>query len=362
MRIHMTGSEWFGTTRGGLNRYFTDLYEALASTDGVDVSAYAFGEPAVGGSTWGQPTGSTGARVRASMSPLPERGVIVDRHFALYGPPALGRRHGTRLVTHFHGPWAAESAMSGESSKSVRAKHLWERLRYNRSDLFVVLSNCFRDVLINDYRVDPTRIAVIPPGVDLTRFSRPATQLDDTGEHIGPPVVLCVRRLERRMGIDVLLRAWDSVRAEVPDAELVVIGTGGEDKALREQADAGGHPGSVTFVGNASDDELAAAYRRASITVVPTRALEGFGLIALESLAAGRAPIVTDVGGLPDSVRGFDDSLIVAPDDEQALGDRIVRALKGERPTANQCRSRAEEFTWNRCVSRHREVYSELNP
>jgi glycosyltransferase involved in cell wall biosynthesis len=293
------------------------------------------------------------------MSPRPDRGVIVDRHFALYGPPVFGRRGGTRLVTHFHGPWAAESAMSGESSRSVRAKYLWERARYNRSDLFVVLSNHFRDVLVDDYRAEPERIVVIPPGVDTTRFSRPAAGPDEVGDD-GPPVVLCVRRLERRMGIDVLLRAWDSVRAEVHDAELVIIGTGGEEGALRQQAGTCAHPSSVTFAGNASDDELAQAYRRASITVVPTRALEGFGLIALESLAAGRAPIVTDVGGLPDSVRGFDESLIVSPDNEQMLGERIVRALKGERPTPDQCRTRAAEFTWSRCVQRHLTAYAEL--
>jgi glycosyltransferase involved in cell wall biosynthesis len=359
MRIHMTGSEWFGTARGGLNRYFTDLYEALSPADGIDVSAYAFGEPPPGGSTWGEPVGSTKARVRASMSPLPPRGAIVDRHFALYGPPAIGRRRGTRLVTHFHGPWAAESAMSGESSRAVRAKYLFERGRYHRSDLFVVLSNTFRDVLIEDYRVDPELIAVIPPGVDLARFAAPAVAGEGDAED-GPPVVLCVRRLERRMGIDVLLRAWDEVRSEVDDAELVIIGTGGEEAALREQAAAGAHAASVTFVGNASDDQLAQAYRRASITVVPTRALEGFGLIALESMAAGRAPIVTDVGGLPDSVRGFDDSLIVPPDDADALGDRMVRALKGERPSPGECRSRAEQFTWGQCVERHRRAYSEI--
>ena len=362
MRIHMTGSEWFGTARGGLNRYFTDLFEALTVADGIDVSGYAFGDPPAGGSSWGDPVGGTAARVRASLTPLPERGAILDRHFALYGPPAVGRRNGTRLVTHFHGPWSAESAMSGESAGAARAKYLFERGRYGRSDLFVVLSDHFRDVLVEDYRVDLDRIAVIPPGVDLARFTDPGSTANVPGSRDGPPVVLCVRRLERRMGIDVLLQAWDSVRTQIDDAELVIIGTGSEEAALRAQAEAGGHPASVTFVGNASDAELAQAYRRASITVVPTRALEGFGLIALESMAAGRAPIVTDVGGLPDSVRGFDDSLILAPEDADALGDRIVRALMGERPSPSECRARAEEFTWERCVERHRLAYSVIAP
>lgn len=350
----MTGSEWFGTTRGGLNRYFTDLAEALIATEGVDVSAYAFGEAPAGGDSWGEPTGSTLSRVRASWAPRPARGAIVDRHFALYGPPVLGRgRTGTRLVTHFHGPWAAESAMSGEAGAAVRAKHLWERRRYSGSDLVIVLTHYVRDLLVADYGIDPALIEIIPPGVDLERFTLAATE--PTADR---PTVLCVRRLERRMGIDILLDAWAQVRSEISDAELMIVGTGTEDKALREQAEAGGHSGSVAFVGNASDADLVEAYRRAAVTVVPTRALEGFGLIALESLAAGRAPIVTDAGGLPDSVRGFDDSLIVPTGDPGALADRLVRAIKGERPSAAECRSRAAEFSWDRCVDRHLRAYA----
>lgn len=352
----MTGSEWFGTTRGGLNRYFTDFAQALIATEGVDVSAYAFGEAPAGGHSWGEPTGSTLARVRASLSPRPVPGTIVDRHFALYGPPVLGRRRtGTRLVTHFHGPWAAESAMSGEAGAAVRAKHLWERRRYSGSDLVIVLTQYVRDLLISDYRIDPALVEVIPPGVDLERFTlAPAEPATDR------PTVLCVRRLERRMGIDILLDAWPQVRSEISDAELVIVGTGAEDKALREQAAATGHSDSVRFVGNASDADLVEAYRRAAVTVVPTRALEGFGLIALESLAAGRAPIVTDAGGLPDSIRGFDDSLIVPTGDPGALADRLVRAIEGERPSAADCRSRAAEYSWDRCVERHVQAYSRI--
>ncbi|PXW35279.1 UNVERIFIED_CONTAM: glycosyltransferase involved in cell wall biosynthesis [Williamsia faeni] len=356
MDIQMAGSEWFGTSRGGLNRYFTDLAQALIATEGVDVSAFAFGRPPAGAHSWGAPTGSTLSRVRASMSPSPRPGTIVDRHFALYGPPVLGRRRGTRLVTHFHGPWAAESAVGGENAAAVRAKYLWERRRYAGSDLVVVLTEYVRNLLVNDYRVDPAIIEVIPPGVDLERFS-----LATDEPSADRPIVLCVRRLERRMGIDVLIDAWGAVRAEIPDAELLIVGTGTEGAALREQAAGTGCGESVSFAGNASDIELADAYRQATVTVVPTRALEGFGLIALESLAAGRAPIVTDTGGLPDSVRGFDDSLIVPSEDTVAIADRLVRAIKGERPSAAECRSRAAEFTWDRCVDRHLKAYSRFD-
>jgi glycosyltransferase involved in cell wall biosynthesis len=355
LRVHMTGSAWFPTVPGGLNRYFTDLYRALESHSELDVSAAAFGDPAHGGRSWGPPTGSTLRRARAAFvdgSPLPRRAVL-DRHFCLYGRPALDRRGRHPLVVHFHGPWAAESRASGSGEAAVRVKYWIERIRYLGADRYVVLSGHFRDLLVESYRVPEHKIRVIPPGVDLDRFRvlpRP-----------GPSrTVLCVRRLERRMGIDVLIRAWPAVLTVRPDARLVIVGTGREEFALRARVEASGLDGSISFEGRATDARLVQLYAGASLTVVPSVELEGFGLIALESLAAGRAPIVTDCGGLPDSVRGLDPTLIVPPNDASALANRIVRALDGDLPEPDRCRTHAESFSWDTAAERHVAMYREL--
>ncbi|WP_067860940.1 glycosyltransferase family 4 protein [Nocardia shimofusensis] len=347
----MCGSEWFGAAAGGLNRYFTDLYAALALRADLSVTAAAFGDPPEGGSSWGPVGGSTRQRVRtARRDPVARTGesLILDRHFALYGPPR--GRH--RLVVHFHGPWAAESAAAGQGSTAVRTKYLVERVRMLRADRFVVLSEHMRAVLADDYGVDPRAVEVIAPGVDLDRFRLAAPATEDR------PIVLCVRRLENRMGIDVLLRAWPAVRAAHPWARLVVVGTGTAEPALRARAETLGD--AVWFTGRVGDDELAELYSRAALTVVPSVALEGFGLIALESLAAGRAPVVTDCGGLPDSVRGLDPSLIVAGGDADALAARLVEALDGKLPDAAACRAHAETFSWAAAAERHAVLYREL--
>lgn len=351
MAVHMTGTEWFGTGRGGLNRYFTDLFAAMRDRDDVRVSASAFGDAPAGGSSWGDLTGSTPSRVANSRSGRVPSDAVLDRHFALYGPAA--RTHDGPVVTHFHGPWAAESEAAGESRFAVVAKRAVERRRYRGSDLYVVLSRHFRDVLIDRYHVSSDLVRVIPPGVDLQRFR--STEVPDAA-----PVVLCVRRLERRMGIDVLLTAWPAVRHAHPEATLVIVGTGGAESELRAQAAAMDESSSIHFEGATTDEQLTGLYRRSTITVVPTRTLEGFGLIALESLAAGRAPVVTDVGGLPDSVRGFDDSLVVASDDHRALAERISGALAGDRPSPGACRERAERFAWSNCVESHLTAYRGL--
>ncbi|PKV98238.1 glycosyltransferase family 4 protein [Nocardia fluminea] len=352
----MTGSEWFGATPGGLNRYFTDLYRALVRQPGMTVTAAAFGtaDDASAGS-WGPTGGSTLHRARTALLARAELapGTVLDRHFCLYGPLARTTTTKLPLVVHFHGPWAQESAMAGESSRAVRAKYLFERLRYRGADRFIVLSGHFRDVLERDYHVPADRISIIAPGVDLDRFR--VAPLDAAAP---TRTVLCVRRLERRMGIDVLLRAWPRVTAAHPDARLVVVGTGTAEAELR--AEAAGLAGTVEFTGRVGDDELTDLYAAAAVSVVPTVALEGFGLIALESLAAGRAPIVTDCGGLPDAVRGLDPTLVVPAGEPDALAARLVAALDGTIPDPATCRAHARTFSWDIAAERHAALYREL--
>lgn len=353
LRIHMTGSEWFGSRAGGLNRYFESLFIALTRRDDVHVTADAFGEPvASGAGSWGPTTLGTLPRVRSSWSrPAIPAGAIVDRHFSLYGP----LRGPARNVFHFHGPWAQESAVAGDTWLQARAKYLIERLSHARVEKFIVLADAFRDVLIDDYGVSESRIAVLPPGVDLEKFRiRTSTEPSE-------PIVLCVRRLERRMGIDVLLHAWSCLASHASGVKLVIVGTGSEESSLRELVNDLGLESRVQFAGRVSEKELVDLYSRALFTVVPSVALEGFGLIALESLAAGRAPIVTNCGGLPDSVQGFDESLIVQKNDVAALAQRLESALAGDVPDAERCRAHAETFSWDQVAERHVRLYREIS-
>lgn len=353
LSIDMYGSEWFRTRSGGLNRYFTELFTALQRRTDVSVRGFAFGSPPANGETWGPAGLGLPGRIRASRRHRVHTTQVIDRHFALYG--TFGRRMvGTVHIEHFQGPWAAESLVAGESVLSVVIKRTIERLRYRRVQHFIVLSRSFAQILITDFGIPPERISVIPPGVDVNRFSLTDAPREDS------PRVLCVRRLENRMGIDVLLRAWPSVLEVVPDARLEIIGTGTAEARLHELAEVLGLGDSVTFRGAVSDDDLHAAYAKSWVTVVPTLALEGFGLIALESLASGRPPIVTNCGGLPDAVEGLDGTLVVPAGDSAALAARIADALNGNVPTEFECRIHAERFSWDEVASRHVDLYWSL--
>lgn len=357
MRVSMLGSEWFDSRPGGLNRYFADLVQALVDHPDVEVDAAAFGAPPPGGRSIGRTGQPMVGRLRATSAFLARAAAdVVDTHFALYGAPAGLRRPArtkTRIV-HFHGPWAGESRVAGAGQLTATLKRSVERLSYAGADHLIVLSTAFRDVLAERYAIDPHRISVIPPGVDVERFTEhPDTDIDRRD-------IVVVRRLERRMGIDRLLRAWAQIQRAYPESRLVVVGDGSERSALVDAAQSLGITHRVVFTGRLPEHELVAQYQRAVVSVVPSLALEGFGLIALESLACGTPVIVTDCGGLPDGVRGLDPSLIVPPDDVDALAARLSRALEGDVPGRASARAHATTFSWAAVADKHVQLYRDV--
>ncbi|RVU27515.1 glycosyltransferase family 1 protein [Streptomyces antnestii] len=154
---------------------------------------------------------------------------------------------------------------------------------------------------------------VIPNGVDLTRFA-PATEPRTATTD---PLVVCVGRICRQKGQDVLVRAWPLVQERFPRARLVLVGDGPDAAALRRQATA-----AVRFVG--ADDPVP-WYRQADLVVLPSR-WEGMALSPLEAMACGRPAVVTDVDGARESMPAdLAPHCLVPPDDPAAL----ARALTG---------------------------------
>jgi glycosyltransferase involved in cell wall biosynthesis len=294
----------------------------------------------------------------------------VDAHFALYAfaPKLLGWFRRRPLIVHFQGPWADESVVAGDGAVKAWVKRSVERAVYRDARGTIVLSNAFKRLLVERYRVSPWSVCVIRPGVDLDGFcpGDPDAARKQVGIPAGARVVVTVRRLVPRMGIDVLLRAWPGIVNRYPDAVLAVVGDGPARRRLEELAGCLGISGSVRFVGRIEDPRLLVAwYRAAEVSVVPSTALEGYGLIVLESLACGTPVVATDVGGLPEALAPLDPTLVVRAGDVSALESRLVDALDGQGnfPTAEECRAYAEEFSWSRAAQARRAFYeSALKP
>ena len=363
----MLGMGWFPDSLGGLDRYYRELLEALPEARGVVIGPAhdaparltAVADPA--GPLLGRLAGYSRAARRAARE-----ADVLDAHFALYALLPLRSQALRRfpVVFHFHGPWAQENVEAGDSSGArLRLRRALERSALRRADAVIVLSGAFRRVLVERYRIRPWDVRVWRPGVDATKFApgdREAAR-SELGLPDGAFVVVCARRLVARMGIGCLLDAWGQLEGSLaPGSTLLLVGDGPLRAALEERAGRAPLAGRVRVLGRVSDEQLVQAYRAADVAVVPTLAVEGFGLVVLEAGACGTPSIVTDVGGLPEAAAGLDRSLIVEAGNAEALAFRLQAAGRGVLPSRAATRAHAEEHDWQALAERHRRLYQRL--
>ena len=373
MRVFEIGMHWFPEGGGGADRYFYGLVSELVRHDS-SASAFVFGEGR---------TGEAGSQVHflgSRKQSLPQRfrrlrkGVkeeisrgsgplLLASHFALYGFPLLDVLWRNPHVVHFHGPWADEAAAEGESGRAVYFKQGIERATYATARRFVVLSKAFRDVLVRRYRVREDRVDIVPGGVQADTFNTRLSRAE-AREKLGWPkdrvILITVRRLARRMGLENFIDAVNQLREKEPGILAVLAGTGplsGELAALVEQRNLKEH---VKLAGFVPDVDLPLAYRAADLSVVPSIALEGFGLVVLESLAAGTPVIVTPIGGLPEVVRGLSKDLILDGSSTSHLAEGLAARLNalGKLPSEAACQAYAKDnFDWPVIAKRVVHVY-----
>ena len=370
------GMGWHDEQPGGLNRMVANLLRHLPD---VRVSAQAL----VAGSADVERLSHGRARAFARHSdPLPLRVIragaairasvrstkpdVVALHFALFG--LLGGRafRRTPLVVHFHGPWAHEGVVEGGSRRAVAAKLWVEKSAYRPASRFITLSEAFAQVLERQYGVDRAMVRVVPGGVDTERFepSLPRAQARHRlGLPLQRPIVLAVRRLTRRMGLQDLVTAFATVRQRVPDALLVIAGSGPLFATLAAQIGELGLDDHVRLLGRVPDGQLPSLYRAADLSIVPSTALEGFGLTTVESLASGTPVLVAPVGGLPEVVSELSESLILPEMGAAAMAERLADALlsPSSLPSPDECVTYARRrFAWPVIARQVRSVYSEV--
>jgi asparagine synthase (glutamine-hydrolysing) len=375
LRTLQLGMEWFPEKPGGLNRVYFELVKHLPQAN-VEVHGLVAGTAQVTATSGGMIEGFAPhsqslvprlLAVRRSANALlhGDPKLLVVSHFALYTAPLLDAIAGHPMVVHFQGPWGLEGGAERQSAITVRAKTAVERAVYRRASAFIVLSRPFGQILERRFGVPAHKIHVIPGGVDVSRFAIRESRAECRAALGWPqdrPIVLAVRRLMRRMGLDDLVSAATLLRERVPNVLVLIAGTGPVRGELERQIISLGLGDTVRLLGFVPDEQLPAAYRAADLSVVPTVALEGFGLIVVESLAAGTPCLVTPVGGLPEAVSGLSHSLVLRATGAEAIAAGLGDALTGVTPlpTARDCVAFARRnFDWPVIAERVRLVYEE---
>lgn len=369
------GDQWPSDRPGGLNSYYADLLRHLPAHNVSNIGLVVGTEAvqAVSGGfarAFARPDAPLLKRLiaarRAGQTEL--RNVSIDMiavHFALYGMPLLDRLSQRSTVIHFHGPWASESGVEGSRSVGTRVKKMFEEKVYATGRRIIVLSEAFRREVTTQFGISDAKVHVVPGGVDIERF-QPAAARTHARAKLGWPgdrrIFLSVRRLVRRMGLENLIEAVRLLSTERDDFLLYIGGSGPLDSELRERIKEAALEHRVRLLGRLSDEDLPIAYQAADLTIVPSQALEGFGLTVVESLACGTPVCATPVGGLPEILSPFAPQCILTDTSVAAVAEMLRTILREPSmlPSREDCRAYAVRcFSWLNVSARVAEVYRE---
>jgi glycosyltransferase involved in cell wall biosynthesis len=244
----------------------------------------------------------------------------------------LGQRR-VPVVVKLHTPaWLCRrlnGVSCGTSSRwdTLLSEHLEYRLA-RRARMVTSPSRRLADEVARKWRLDARAIRVVPNPVDVDLFC--------PGE--APPgdrTILYVGRIERRKGVETLIRAMPEVCRSFPGAELRLVGAddpsgpGGSSMVdyLRQRLrELGVAEYAVRFVGRVERAALPDVYRSAAVCVIPSH-FENFPYTCLEAMASGCAVVASGVGGIPEIITHEVDGLLVPPGSPEILAAAVNRLL-----------------------------------
>lgn len=279
------------------------------------------------------------------------------------------RLHRIQIVHSFFqdatvfGQWTARWAGVPVRLGSLRDLGFWRerkieflmRRTYPLMSALVANSRAVKERFVQDDRLDPRRIHVIPNGVDAATFAF-HSQCPE------PPTVLFLGNLNRTVKRpDLFLRAAAQVSRRYPLVRWLVVGDGDLRPGLEALGRDLGLGGRIIFAGRQTD---IAPFLAQSAIGVNCSDSEGFSNAVLEYMLAGCAVVATSVGGNLELVRQGETGLLVAQDDSQALADAIGQLLADPELATRlreAARKRVElEFSWERCRTSYQNLYREL--
>jgi D-inositol-3-phosphate glycosyltransferase len=321
----------------------------------------------------------------AELTQHPELGTqnydVVHANYWLSGLVAeeLRKCWGTKFAMTFHTlaelkNQIAQSPAEMESDLRLRAEcHLC-----GEADRITANTSVEKQQLVRFYGAGSSRIRIVPPGVDLSRFhpieqSYAKSVIGIQAEH---RMILFTGRIERLKGIDNLFRAmailhqrradWDWARMCVSviggDPSEEGLRENGEMARLHELRDELGLSDLITFLGARDQDTLQYYYAAADVLVMPSH-YESFGMVALEAMACGTPVIASDVGGLSTLVQDGKTGFRVKVNDPEALAKAIERLMDNEarrRRMGHSAACYAEDYSWQKVVDKLVAVYEEV--
>jgi glycosyltransferase involved in cell wall biosynthesis len=271
------------------------------------------------------------------------------------------------LIHYFHSPWYEEflvkkqfdRAKSGLRNKIMAflMRRIEKRILFKATKV-IVLSEYMRERALEIHNYPADRVVKIPGGVDLDRYNmrtggkgaaKEATKLPSNRT-----VFLTVRNLVPRMGLETLIESFSQSSVLREKGLLLIGGRGFLEETLKAQVESANLQDAVRFLGYIAEKDLPLFYQASDFFVLPTRELEGFGLVNLEAMASGTPVLGTPVGGIPEVIGLFDKRLIFDGTGWQNMRNKLEEVI--ERPSSfrfdpQDCRDFVEKnFSWKKAA------------
>jgi phosphatidylinositol alpha-mannosyltransferase len=200
---------------------------------------------------------------------------------------------------------------------------------------------------------------IIPNGVDLEHFSPDVPPIEKFCD--GKLNILFLSRLERRKGLDYLLRAYRQVKQKIPNSRLIVVGTGtrlrkGYERWVRKT----GLENDVIFVGYVSEEDKPRYFKTADIYCAPSTGRESQGVVLLEAMAMGKPVVATSIDGYASVVTHSEEGLLVPPKNTEKLAEALLILLKDktlQQKMGEKGRLTAQNYSWEQIAKRVFDYY-----
>lgn len=223
------------------------------------------------------------------------------------------------------------------------------------ADKIVAISNFSKDQLLQRFSIKEDKIEVIPTGVDdsiFNPFVAPKLEYENVLLFVGP--------LVQRKGVKHLIHALPIIKKEIKDVRVIIIGKGPEKKNLVKLSEELDLEKNINFIENVSKEDLPRYYSTASLFVFPTF-LEGFGMVAIESMACGTPVVASDIEPLK-SIIG-DSGMFFNPGNHLDLAEKVIEILNDKylrNSLSENAAKRATNYTWNNISTQYLDLYQKL--
>ncbi len=234
----------------------------------------------------------------------------------------------------------------------------------NEADKIIVVSNATKNYVLS-LGAEPRKIEVLHNGVDIKRFKPLSGVKERMRKKLGiskdASVVLTVRRLVYKNGIDTLLESAEIAVKKTPKIVFVVVGKGPDFEKVKEKIVQLGMKRNFRLTGFVSDLDLPFYYNLADMFALPSKSGEGLPLVALEAMACGLPVIATNVGGTSE-VMSEKYGKLVPPNSSEAFAEALLEfSHKDLAELKKALRTIVEDnYSWDKNVEKLVEIYEEL--